>query len=90
MVAGFDSAVLYGLITVWYALTLLLGSLAANYIMWGELEKISPNIPREEIERIYETIVKFKRIRNLFFISIAITMVMWVFFLAALFVMSIA
>jgi len=82
--------VLYGLITVWYALTLLLGSLAANYIMWGELERIRPGISREEIEKIYETVEKFKRIRNLFFVSIAITAVMWVFFLAALFVTSIA
>lgn len=81
---------IYGIITVWYVLTILIGSLVTNYILWGELGRIHPDAPREEIDDLYSKVVRFKRLRNFFMVTLALTIIMWIIFLGILFVMSIA
>ena len=81
---------IYGIITVWYVLTILIGSLVTNYILWGELGRVHPGASKEDIEDLYYKFDRFKKLRNFFLVAMALTVIMWIIFLGLLFVMSIA
>lgn len=77
-----------GLMTVWYVLTLLIGSFTLNVVIWGEFGKIYPGMSSDAILRIYTKTERINSLRSLFIIGAGITAVMWIFFLAMLFTMT--